>query len=326
MSGKLGETTGELLREGAARLSAAGSETPRLDSELLLGHAIGVGRTAVLAHPEAPVGADAARGYRAAIERRALGEPVAYLRGIKEFYGLALQTDDRALIPRPETELVVDLAKREVMRRLGSRGPAPASSAAAGSDHGQTWSEGSGPAPLRIIDVGTGSGAIAIALAVTLRGLRALEAVEVVAADISPDALGLARENAVAHAVADRMVFAEVDLLPPDAGDRFDVVLANLPYIRTDAIAGLPRAASFEPVLALDGGTDGLTVIRRLLHRLPTALADDGVALLEIGADQGEAIVALVGEDLPGWGCTVELDLAGLPRGAVVTPQAAARG
>ncbi len=144
------------------------------------------------------------------------------------------------------------------------------------------------PEPLRIIDVGTGSGAIAIALAVTLRGLRALEAVEIAAADISPDALGLAKENAVAHAVADRMVFAEADLLPPGAGARFEVVLANLPYIRTDAMAGLPRAASFEPVLALDGGADGLAVIRRLLEQLPSGLVDDGVALLEIGADQGD--------------------------------------
>ncbi len=311
MSGNLAETTGELLREGAARLVASGSETPRLDAELLLGHAIGVGRTAVLAHPEAPVGPGAAAQYRAAIERRARGEPVAYLRGIKEFYGLALQADDRALIPRPETELVVDLAKAEVMRRLGARGPA-----AMGLD----------PEPLRIIDVGTGSGAIAIALAVTLRGLRALEAVEIMAADISTDALGLAKENAVAHAVADRMVFAEADLLPPGAGARFEVVLANLPYIRTDAMAGLPRAASFEPVLALDGGPDGLAVIRRLLEQLPSRLVDDGVALLEIGADQGDSIVALVGDALPGWRCTVELDLAGLPRVAVVMASGAARG
>ena len=304
VSGNLGEATGELLREGSARLGAAGSETPRLDAELLLGHAIGVGRTAVLAHPEAPVGPGAAAQYRAMIERRALGEPVAYLRGIKEFYGLALQADDRALIPRPETELVVDLARAEVMRRLGARG--------------------SDPELLRIIDVGTGSGAIAIALAVTLRGLRALEAVEIVAADISPDALGLARENAVAHAVADRMIFAEADLVPPGSGDRFDVVLANLPYIRTDVIAGLPRATSFEPVLALDGGPDGLAVIRRLVAELPARLADDGVALLEIGADQGNSIAALVGKELPGWKCKVELDLAGLPRVAVVTPPGAA--
>jgi release factor glutamine methyltransferase len=187
------------------------------------------------------------------------------------------------------------------MRRLG----------AAGRD-------ASGP-PLRIVDVGTGSGAIAVALAVTLRGLRALEAVEILAVDISPEALGLARENAVGHAVADRIAFAEADLLPDRVADPFNVVLANLPYVRHEAMAGLPRATSFEPAIALDGGVDGLEVIGRLLDRLPIALADDGLALLEIGADQGTAIVALVAERLPGWQCVVELDLAGLPRVARVS-------
>jgi release factor glutamine methyltransferase len=290
------ETTGALLREGADRLTAAGSETPRLDAELLLGHAVGVGRTVVLAHPEAPVGADAARRYRADLERRAAGEPVAYLRGIKEFYGLAFEADARALIPRPETERLVELAQEEVMRRLGA------------------VARPVGAPPLRVVDVGTGSGAIAVALAVALRRLHALEAVEVLAVDISPEALGLARENAVGHAVADRIAFAEADLLPDDAPVPFDLVLANLPYVRTDVIATLPRATSFEPVIALDGGPDGLAVIDRLLDRLPDALAADGVALLEIGADQGEDIVRLAAARLPGWTCVAELDLAGLPR------------
>jgi release factor glutamine methyltransferase len=295
MSDLPNETTGALLREGAEQLREAGSETPRLDAELLLGHAVGVGRTVVLAHPEAPVGADAARLYRAAVVRRAAGEPVAYLRGIKEFYGLAFETDPRALIPRPETERLVDLARDEVMRRLGA---------------------GRADRAVRIVDVGTGSGAIAVALAVTLRGLRALEAVEILAADISPDALQLARENAVGHAVADRITFVEADLLPigADRDARFDLVLANLPYVRHDAMAGLPRATSFEPALALDGGADGLEIVGRLLERLPGALADDGVALLEIGWDQGESIVELVAARLAGWACAVELDLAGLPR------------
>jgi release factor glutamine methyltransferase len=301
------ETTGALLREGAERLSAAGSETPRLDAELLLGHAVGVGRTVVLAHPEAPVGADAARRYRADLERRAAGEPVAYLRGIKEFFGLAFEVDPRALIPRPETERLVELAVADVMRRLGAVARRP------------------GAAPLRIVDVGTGSGAIAVALAVSLRRRSALDAVEILAVDISPDALDLARENAVGHAVADRIRFAAVDLLPVDgpvhAGHPdgvFDLVLANLPYVRRDVIPTLPRATSFEPVLALDGGPDGLEIIGRLLDRLPDALAADGIALLEIGADQGDAIVACLADHLPGWRCDVEQDLAGLPRVARV--------
>jgi release factor glutamine methyltransferase len=289
------ETTGALLREGTDRLVSAGSETPRLDAELLLGHVVGVRRTVVLAHPEAPVGADAARRYRAQIERRATGEPVAYLRGLKEFYGLAFEADSRALIPRPETERLVDLARDEVMRRLGAVGRLP------------------GAAPLRVVDVGTGSGPIVVALAVSLRGLGALDAVELLAVDVSPAALDLARENAVGHAVADRISFVEADLLPVDAA-ALDLLVANLPYVRRDAIAGLPIAASFEPVLALDGGVDGLEVIGRLLDRLPGSLDEDAVALLEIGADQREAIVELAADRLPGWRCVVALDLAGLPR------------
>ena len=307
------ETTGALLREGAERLVVAGSETPRLDAELLLGHAVGVGRTVVLAHPEAPVGADAARRYRIDIERRAGGEPVAYLRGIKEFYGLAFETDARALIPRPETERLVELALAETMRRLGSRAP----------DDGERR--------LRIVDVGTGSGTIAVALAVSLRRRSALEAVDILAVDISPTALDLARENAVAHAVGDRVRFVEADLLPgaasEDAGaaadigasaEVFDLVLANLPYVRSEAIPSLPVATGFEPVIALDGGSDGLEIIGRLLDRLPGALAGGGVALLEIGADQGDAIVLCVSDRTPGWRCDVEVDLAGLPRVARV--------
>ncbi|HEX6868795.1 MAG TPA: peptide chain release factor N(5)-glutamine methyltransferase [Candidatus Limnocylindrales bacterium] len=296
MGGVPVELTGALLREGASRLADAGSETARLDAELLLGHAIGVERTVVLAHPEAPVGADAVRRYRADVERRAAGEPVAYIRGLKEFYGIAFQADERALIPRPETERLVELAEAEVMHRLGA--------VARPVD---------GP-PLRVVDVGTGSGAIAIALAVALRRRRALDSVEILATDVSPDALGLARENAVGHAVADGVRFAESDLLPDGDRGPFEVVLANLPYVRSDVIATLPRATSFEPIVALDGGPDGLAVIERLLARLPDALASDGVALLEIGADQGDAIVELVGARLPGWTCVVEADLAGLPR------------
>ncbi len=285
-----------LLREGIERLTASGSESPRLDAELLLGYAIGADRTAIVAHPNAPVGADAETAYRAGVARRAAGEPVAYIRGIKEFYGLAFSVDPRALIPRPETERLVELAEAEVMHRLGAT------------------ARPVGSPPVRVLDVGTGSGAVAIAVLVTLRRRGAAADVAAVAIDSSPDALDLARENAVAHAVADHLSFLEADLLPPVIVDPYDVVLANLPYVRSDALAGLPIAASFEPVVALDGGPDGLAVIGRLLGRLPEALAPDGVALLEIGADQGEAIVELAGTTLPGWHIAVLPDLAGLPR------------
>lgn len=300
-------TTRELLKAGIATLREGGSESAHLDAGLLLAHANGVDRTTIMAHPDAPVGIGPAAVFEALLARRAAGEPVAYVRGIKEFHGLAFSADRRALVPRPETERLVDLAVVEVMRALLARSSVARSSVGAA---GAT--EGGGP--VQVVDVGTGSGAIAIALAVALRAKRVpAEDVAIVAIDISPDALDLARENAVGHAVGDRLRFVGGDLLPPGT-IAWDLVLANLPYVRSDAMASLPVATTFEPALALDGGPDGLAVIGRLLDRLARALAVDGVALLEIGADQGERIVALVADRLPGWSCVVERDLAGLPR------------
>jgi release factor glutamine methyltransferase len=139
------------------------------------------------------------------------------------------------------------------------------------------------------------------------------EHVTVIAVDLWPDALDLARENAVGHGVADRMRFREADLVP--VGDvPYDVICANLPYVATGELDGLAKDLAFEPRAALDGGPDGLDVIRRLLERLPSVLEAEGVALLEIGASQGEAIGAAVAEQLPGWRCTVTGDLAGNPR------------
>jgi release factor glutamine methyltransferase len=137
--------------------------------------------------------------------------------------------------------------------------------------------------------------------------------VVVIAVDISPDALDLARENAAGHGVADRMHFREGDLLP--TGDTpYAVICANLPYVATGAMDGLERDLSFEPRLALDGGPDGLDAIRRLLERLPKVIEHDGIALLEIGFDQEDAVTAAVAALLPGWRCSVQADLAGLPR------------
>ena len=292
-------TVAELLIEGQARLRESGSESARLDAELLLGHVLGLDRTALIAHPSVPVGDSAALEYRAAVVRREAGEPVAYIRGLKEFYGLAFAVDARALIPRPESERLVELAEAEIRGRLTS---APRSR---------------GSRPIEVVDIGTGSGAIIVALAVALRRRSMLDEVRLLATDVSSDAIGLARENAVAHAVADRIDFAVADLLPGAVGP-FDVLLANLPYVRSDVVPTLPRATSFEPRLALDGGTDGLSVIGRLLDRLDGDLAPDGVALLEIGGDQGDDVLAEVERRLEGWSCRVELDLARLPRVARV--------
>jgi release factor glutamine methyltransferase len=289
-------TVDELLRQGVERLRAAGSESPRLDAELLLGNAINVDRTAIVAYPEVQVGVDAAAHFEEALVRRERGEPVAYIRGIKEFHGLAYAVDERGLIPRPETELLVDLALADIVRRL-TEAPRPP-----------------GTPPISVADVGTGSGAIAVALAVTLRRRGAGGDVRFFATDISEDTLQLAKENAVGHGVADVMRFAVADVLPPVLPGAFDLVLANLPYIPSDEVPRLPVAASFEPRLALDGGPDGLDVIRALFERLPEALAPGGVALLEIGSDQDVAALQLAATTVPGWEAGVRPDLSGWPR------------
>jgi len=301
-------TIGELLPSAIERLRTSGSESPRLDAELLLAHALHVERTTLLAHPEANVGPEAAARFDDHVRRRAAGEPVAYLRGFKEFHGVAFAVDARALIPRPETELLVDLALAEIADRL-VRAPRPP-----------------GTPPLALADVGTGSGAIAVALAVALRGRGMLGEVEIVASDVAEEAVQLARENAVGHGVGDRVAVADADLLPPGGSgagllvvrDRFDVICANLPYVPSEVVPTLPVAASFEPRDALDGGPDGLDVIRRLLDVLPERVVPGGAVFLEIGSDQAAAILEAITDCLPGWDARVEADLSGRPRAAVL--------
>ncbi len=284
-----------LLRDAVERFRIAGSDTPRLDAEVLLANVLGIDRTGIAAHPEAPVGDGAAARFSEAVLRRESGEPVAYLRGVREFMGLAFATDQRALIPRPETERLVELAEVEISRRLTSA-PRP-----------------DGAPPIRVIDVGTGSGAIAVSLAVRLRSRRMLDEVDILAVDDLDAALDLARENAVGHAVGDSLRFAIADLVPR-AETPFDVILANLPYVATAALDDLPAPVSFEPRHALDGGVDGLAVIGRLVADLPEVLAQRGVALFEIGADQAAGMQALAAQLAGRWSCTIEADLAGLPR------------
>jgi len=189
-------TVAELVTRAVDRLTAAGVDSPRLDAELLLAQALGVERTGLLAYPDAAVGDGARETFEASIARRERGEPVAYIRGFREFHGLAFVTDARALIPRPETELLVDAALDEVAARLAGTPRAP------------------GAPALRIADVGTGTGAIGVALLSSLRRRKMADEVMVIAIDVSEDALQLARENAVGHGVADRMVFMAADLLP----------------------------------------------------------------------------------------------------------------
>src|SRR3954451_16154509 len=295
-------TVSELVRLATDRLVTAGSESPRLDAELLLAQALGVERTGLLTYPDAAVGGGARQPFEASLARRERGEPVAYIRGFREFHGLAFATDARALIPRPETELLVDAALDEIAARL----------AASPRAHG---------APvMRVADVGTGTGAIAVALLSALRRRRMADEVLVIAIDVSEDALQLARENAVGHGVADRIVFMAADLLPYHADPAYAVVCANLPYVPSAEIPALAPELGFEPPLALDGGADGLDIVRRLLDALPRRLAPDGVAFLEIGAGHGELIAHEVASRLPGWRCRVSNDLAAQPRLARVEP------
>lgn len=228
----------------------------------MLAHALGVAKEALYAHPEETVPEDLERDFAESIRRRGLGEPVAYLRGWKEFYGLRFLVDPRVLIPRPETEVLVDGARDLVRRRNASL----------------------------IADVGTGSGAIAIALAVHEPGVR------IIATDVSEDALAVARENGRAHGVADRIDFRPGDLLAP-IRDRVDVVAGNLPYLKdaeVDGFVGARTSLRFEPRAAVVAGADGLDLIRRCAADLPRVLARGGSALFECDPPQAAAISELL--------------------------------
>ncbi len=295
-----GPTVGEILANASATLERSGSSSPRLDAELLLAHVLGVNRSTLLAEPEALVSEGQRDGVGALIERRASGEPVAYIRGLKEFYGLALGVDTRALIPRPDTETIVEIGLARLSVALTS-----------GPRDGRR---------LTVWDVGTGSGAIVIALAVEARRRGYLSDLRFRATDVSADALRLAVENAVAHGVADSVEFATVDLVDPTLGlEPADLLVANLPYVPTAELPRLPVAAHFEPQLALDGGPDGMAVIRRLVGQLPGALVPTGTALMEIGSDQVELVRNATDKDLPGWSVQFHADLGGQPRVAELT-------
>lgn len=293
-------TVAMLLGEATRALTSAGAGSPRLDAELLLGHVLGVGRTGVIAHPDAPVSTGQEATYRGLLERRLTGTPVAYLRGFREFHGLALAIDERVLIPRPETELLVDLTVERV-RTVLTRTPRPP-----------------GTPPLRVWDVGTGSGAIAVAVAVALRRGGYLDEVRLTASDRSSEALAVAVENAVAHGVADRIELVLADLVDASPMLPADVLVANLPYIPSDAIPTLPPDVLAEPLIALDGGIDGLDLVRRLLAGLPRATVPGALVLLELGAGQADAVTALTRAVLPGWMLSWREDLAGVPRVAVL--------
>ena len=283
-------TVAELLTEGARRLELTGSGTPDLDAELLLSSAAGMAQAEVRAQPDGLIGEVVVASYRAAVARRETGEPVAYIRGQKQFYGLVLRTEHGTFIPRPESERLVELAFREVARLA------------------MLAQQGFRSLPVSVVDVGTGSGAVALALATLLRSRGAIGVTRLHGTDLSDAAIAVARRNAVELGFADLIKFGVCDLVPPAPHGGWDLILANLPYIRTGAVDRLPPAASFEPRLALDGGPDGLVIVSRLLDRLPDALASGGAAVLEIGTDQRAALAARVAERLPGWSIELPSD------------------
>jgi release factor glutamine methyltransferase len=283
-----------LLAAATERLRTAGSPSPRLDAELLVAHAFGRDRAWLHSHPEAALDGSELAILSGWLERRSAGEPVAYIRGFKEWLSLRILTDRRALIPRPETELLAESAMDEVAARLVRD-----------------------DAPIAAWEVATGSGAVALALAVRFRQSLALGRLRLGASDTSAEALELASENLAAHGLAGLVTLGCGDLMDPPvlpAPQRPDVLVANLPYLTTEEVTGGGGSLQHEPRLALDGGADGLDLVRRLLALLPERLADGGVALLEIGQGQAPAVRAVV-SDLPmEVDISTLLDLAGIER------------
>jgi release factor glutamine methyltransferase len=232
-------------------LAAAGVDDPRLDAELLLCEAMGCGRAALTADPEAAVPAGAGRSFGEMVRRRLRREPVAYILGKKGFRHIELAVDQRVLIPRPETELLVELA---------------------------LWLR-----PRTVLDVGTGSGAIALAIA------DEIPECEVVATDTSTDALKVAIANAERLGLSERVRFAGGSV---SEGERFDLTLANLPYIAEPDWPSLqPEVTQWEPREALLAGADGLDAIRAVIPQVPS-----GALALEVGEGQADAVASLLGK------------------------------
>jgi len=229
------------------------SETSRLDAQVLLAHIVEKKRSWVLAHAESELSGPQERSLIQSLAKLQQGQPLPYVLGRWEFYGLDFNLSPHTLIPRPETELLVENALRWLRQNPGRR---------------------------RALDVGAGSGCIGVSLAVKIPDLR------LTALDISPEALMAARTNAEKHGVMGRVDFVLSDLLE-EVENCFDLICANLPYIPRESLRDLAVAAH-EPLLALDGGVDGLELIRRLLQQAPAHLAEPGLALFEIEASQGD--------------------------------------
>ncbi len=269
----------EALVSTAERLSQAGIAEPKLEAEVLLRHALGLDRAAFFASLDEPLSSDAHARFDALVERRLRREPLAYIIGHREFFGLDFAVNPHVLIPRQETELLVERA----IEFASSRGP------------------------LRIADACTGSGAITIAIA------RNVPNAIVYATDISVLALEVADANRRRHNVTERVQLFEGDLLAP-LPEPVDILVCNPPYIETGQIARLSPEVRAEPALALDGGADGLDVVRRLFRQAPGYMRAGGCILAEIAPQQLEAVTKLALDAFPGARASFAKDLLGLPR------------
>jgi release factor glutamine methyltransferase len=286
MSCDPGETVGAFLCQAGQVLRAAAIESPRLEARLLLGHAMGASPEALLRDPRAPVPPEAASRFRAAIAARLAATPVAHILGSQGFWTLDLAVSPATLIPRPDSEAIVEAALEAFPDTQ---------------------------AQLRVLDLGTGTGCLL--LAVLAERPRAFG----IGVDLVPEAAALAAANARRNGLADRAAFLAGDWAAA-LGGRFDVVLSNPPYIESGTIPGLmPEVARHEPRSALDGGADGLDAYRRLAADLPGLLAPAGAAVLELGAGQRAAVEALArARGLVPAGCRA--DLGGVERALLLRP------
>jgi len=283
-------TIGTLLETASGYLREKGSPSPRLDAELLLADALSLERIHLYTQYDRPLAPPEVDAYRALIARRAVHEPVAYILGRAHFRHLTLEVGPAVLIPRPETEELVEAALT-LLRRRPPWGALPGIRGAAGPPATISGNAGEslGPAAL-VADVGTGSGAIALALAQE-GGVRVL------ATDTSAEALAVARRNAAALELQGLVDFKEADLLSGAADGTLHLVVSNPPYVTSADLMGLaPDVRLFEPTAALDAGADGLAVIRRLLPEAARALRPGGTVLLEVGDRQAPAVEALAHE------------------------------
>ena len=279
----------DVLRRAAGRLRQAGVGTPRLDAEVLLMEALGWSREDLYRNPEGGLRQAQAERFESLVSRRLRAEPMAYMTGTQEFWSLDFRVTPDVLIPRPETEHLVET----VAEFLASR-----------------------PGPCRILEIGTGSGAVAVCLA------RECAEAEIWATDVSAPALDVARDNASRHGVEGKIRWLRGDLFAPVQGlaERFDVLVSNPPYVPSGEIARLqPDVCDWEPALALDGGADGMDFYRRFVCEGARHLREGGLLAVEVGAEQGGAVSRLFDAEAGFHRARVRRDYAGLPR--VVTAE-----